>query len=53
MLYRKTSTTRLDMTDIVKRICQTITLQILEGVLWNFKHRLNLCLETNGAHFEL
>jgi len=40
------------MTDRVRRICQAIMSQIFRGVLWNFRHRLNLCLENNGAHFE-
>jgi len=45
-------TTKLDMTDKVKKTCQAITSQILKEILWNYKHTLNLCLKNNSAHFE-
>jgi len=51
-VYQEAPTTKLDMTDRVRRICQAITPQIFREVLWNFRHRLNLYLENNGAHFE-
>jgi len=48
-MYQEAPTTRLDITDRVRRACQracqAITPQILRGVLWNFKYRLNLCLK--------
>jgi len=51
-IYQKVPTTRLDMMERVRRACQAIMPQILREVVWNFRHRLNLCLENNSAHFE-
>jgi len=45
VVYQKAPITRLDMTDRIRRACQAIPSQIFRGVLWNFRHRLNLCLE--------
>jgi len=40
------------MMERIRRACEAITLLMLENVQCNFRRRLLLCLENNGAHFE-
>jgi len=40
------------MMERIRRACEAITPLMLENVQRNFRRRLLLCLENNGAHFE-
>ena len=51
-VYDEAPTTRLNMMDTIKRACEAITPETLRNVQRDFRRRLLLCLENNGAHFE-
>ena len=51
-VYSKAPTTRLNMMERIRRACEAITPLMLENVQRNFRCRLLLSLENNGAHFE-
>jgi len=40
------------MMERIRRACEAITPLILENVQHNFRRRVLLCLENNGAYFE-
>jgi hypothetical protein len=42
----------LNMIKRIRRVCEAITPLMLENVQRNFRCRLLLSLENNGAHFE-
>lgn len=52
IVYENAPSTRLDMMNRIKKVCEAITPEILRSVLENFKTRLRLCLRNNGGHFE-
>ncbi|KYN18416.1 hypothetical protein ALC57_09291 [Trachymyrmex cornetzi] len=51
-VYSETPTTRWNMMERIKRAYEAITPLMLGNVQRNFRCRLLLCLENNGAHFE-
>jgi len=51
-IYQEASTTKLDMTDTIRRTCQGGANTANTQRNPNFRHRLNLCLENNDTHFE-
>jgi len=51
-VYSETLTTRLNMMERIRKACEAITPLMLENVQHNFRRRLLLCLENNGAYFE-
>jgi len=53
IVYENTSTTRLNIMNRTKRVCEEITPEILTSILEDFKSRLRLCLRNNGGHLNI
>jgi len=52
VVYEHQPTTRDNMMDRIRRVCENIPRQVLLNKVIHFQRRINLCIQANGDHVE-